>query len=581
MMHLCQGDVGMFVVGNRKDIRREALKMSKNPLCSRCREEGGYSLVLVIVAITVVIFLCYTAVSYASGLSKASTMNSNNMQAYYAADAGIVQAQHYIVQNSSSFTPTAGQVDFGLNTLKWSTYNGNGSLQYGKGRILSLYSNYTAGASTFTLTSKSEYPDPTQYPNYPNYSLKTITATFSIPGSGSGSNPGGGATPGGGNLASGDGSLFTYGILTKDFDLESNAVMSGVACTDSLTMSGGGTIGGSSAPYNVYSNGGVTVSNGSGLNGGVYAQGNVSLTGGSNVMNSVQALGTLYIGGGTTVSGTIEAHGSAELAGTFPQAQSDSSIKLDGGTVINGPVNAGGSLELDNGTVINGNPQTMGSLNFVGGGCQINGTAYVNGSTSPVYPSNQYTISGGVPKYLASLPSLNLNIPTVPSISQPNLAYYSGEAQAQGNYYSSGQTIKLDTQTWKGVYYYNGNITVSSSEPWDQTDPNFSGQAVIVASGKITFDGNQCVLPKTAQDSLVLISGGDMDLQSNNHSANNTLYLYSGGNMNLTNNPLGQGALVCAGTLSIGGGSGNQFTQVTVNSGGGGSVGQIVGWQQS
>jgi cytoskeletal protein CcmA (bactofilin family) len=372
--------------------------------------------------------------------------------------------------------------------------------------------------------------------------------------------------PGGnGNLAPGDVNLFTYGILTNNFNFENNAVMSSVSCVGNLTMSGGASIGTNSSQYNTYSNGTVTVSNGSGLHGNLTAQGNVSLTGGSNVMNSVSTLGTLYIGGGSTVSGTIEAHESAELAGTFPQAQSDSTITLDGGSVIDGPVNAGGALQLDNGATITGNPKTMGNLTFVGGGCAINGTAYVNGTTTPSYPSTQYSITGGSPQKLASLPSLNLNIPAIPTIGKPNLAWYSSQAQNSGYYSSSGQTIKLDTQSWNGIYYYNGNLTVSSSTPWNQTTPNFSGDAVIVASGTITFDSNQVILPKTSQDSLVLISGGDMDMESNNNSANNTIFLYSGGNMNLLDNPLGQGALACAGTLSIGNGSGNQFTQIMVN----------------
>ncbi|NPV28515.1 MAG: hypothetical protein HPY58_02450 [Firmicutes bacterium] len=132
-----------------------------------------------------------------------------------------------------------------------------------------------------------------------------------------------------------------------------------------------------------------------------------------------------------------------------------------------------------------------GSLTL-SGSTEIRGDAYASGSITEQHDNikgNTYPNHPGFP----SFPSLDVE-------------HYKSRALESYQYYQGDKTFggKNETTSYSGIYFVEGNVEISG---------RYSGQAVIVARGKIEVTGD-LKADNTASDMLVLISLGDVDIKN-------------------------------------------------------------------
>lgn len=170
-------------------------------------------------------------------------------------------------------------------------------------------------------------------------------------------------------------------------------------------------------------------------------------------------------------------------------------VKVVGSFLTTGPTTQNQVFDFG---VFSGGPLTMG------GSLHVTGTAHANGN---IKTNGNPTVTGKVTssgtKIGSSSNYLGGTEVGVPKIAMPvvDLAYYRAHAS---QIYSHNKAFN-EHEVLDGIAYVDGDCTINS---------HFSGRGVIVASGRITINGNAC-LENEATDAFALISATGIKLNGN------------------------------------------------------------------
>lgn len=153
---------------------------------------------------------------------------------------------------------------------------------------------------------------------------------------------------------------------------------------------------------------------------------------------------------------------------------------------------------------MNGNFTVTGDT-FSNGNTTMNGNASISGDvgSAGTIKTNGNSHIGGARK------------PAAAKISMPviDTAHYQNEATQT---YSSGKSFNGNIAL-NGVVYVNGNCSING---------NFSGKGLIVATGKVTINGNAGLVNPNGDDSFAIIAGGGVKINGNS-SIQGWIYTHS------------------------------------------------------
>jgi hypothetical protein len=167
-------------------------------------------------------------------------------------------------------------------------------------------------------------------------------------------------------------------------------------------------------------------------------------------------------------------------------------VKVIGSFLTTGPTTQNGVFDFG---VFSGGPLVMGGSLHVTGTSHANGNIKTNGN-----PTVTGKVSSSGTKIETSSNYLGGTQVGVPKISMPvvDLAYY----RANASQIYSGNKAFNEHEVLDGIAFVEGDCTINS---------HFSGKGVIVASGKITINGN-ALLEDEATDGFALISATGIKL---------------------------------------------------------------------
>jgi len=477
--------------------------------------QKGQVMIIIIGMIAVLGVLTSTALVFARSQFTSGEQQRRLTKAYYIADAGITKAMS-IIKNNPEILDNPQDLSI--------------SESYGDGKIETVTLSDPLDGK-YTITSTGVYPNPDIFPNIPS-TRRTITAQIEYKEGEQGDDsgdwypppPGGDdddddeyIPPGGGTEPGGE-SYFATGLWANSVIINSNNVLkTSIYSYGNVTVNSNAQVGDYSQSRNIYANGSVTLNSGSNIWGNIHTQGNITLNSSQGVSQNLKSLRNITLNSNNEISDSVLALGNiiVNSGSNFNKMQANGKIELNSNITINGTVKTQGLLKMNSNNHIKDSCWVMGNLNMNSNNT-IDGTTWVHGTTTK---NSGNIMAGGAfpapPPYLDSMDPLELDIPDVPAVPLPDINWYKTEAQkTQGHYFSDSQSLGLGSFTSDGIYFIDGNLTFPSSSG------AFSGKATIVASGNITVRSNKNItLSDPDNDSLLLIAGGRINMNSNNNIA--------------------------------------------------------------
>lgn len=468
----------------------------------RLSGQSGQALVTVLFVMIMLLSLGGAVLLASAGVQKNAASAMRQKQAYYIAEAGVNQVIALVAAGQS-----------GLSSIINEPYAGG---------IMAAASCSGPVQGVYTIKCTGKYPDPDEHPEAPPgfVSACTITANYQLT---SAREPGGG-------LEQGAAGYFRRGIWTGSLAVGNGSqINSDIYIGGDLDVASGGSVGDSSCPVCIYTDGSVTLASGGSLYGDIASRGDIDLSWGNSASNNLAAAGDIILGTGNRVEGAVLTSGELAIDGSVVNhLEAGRGIDLENGCTVRGAVKTGGDLLVGEDININESVWAMGDLTVNEGSC-IGGNAWVHGNSS---------INGGQTRLLAAL---SLRHPAVAAVGlppAPNLDYYRQQARdIPGHYFSSNQTFVLDdSQPWDEIYYVEGDLLLNT------TGQKFAVRATIVASGTIIIRDSQRILPvDEGRDSLVLIAGDRIQMGSNSGL---TAFLWAGNSIGIGNSSILKGALI-------------------------------------
>jgi predicted acyltransferase (DUF342 family) len=486
------------------------------------RDEKGQAAILALGILTIVLVVAGSMIALGAGQRSASQVQHKRMEAYYVADAGLVKALAMLENEADPLSLLDNPGD-----PKWAALTGKYPEATVEGEAYGLIESLTPsslGGGVYEIVAVGRYPDWDQ-----NYSKKTLTAKVKVETE-AGGGPGGGIEPGAADY-------FGRGVWAGLFEANNSTdIRSDVYCTGSITANNALRIGEEGSPGSIYANGDITFNNSCNAAGNIYSRGNIDLRNGSSVSDIIQAMGNITLGNGNKINGSVQALGNIDIVNgsNFNQLQANGTVTLGNGVKVNGIIRAVGNLSMVNGNHVYSTVWTMADLTL-GNSCTVDGNAWVHGGHST---GNGSEVKGGI-FYLEQMSPLELEVPVVPPVPAPDLPWYENEAQkAEGHYFDGNTTFNLNNEPWDGIYYVNGDITLTYSGG----SKKYAGKATVVASGNIVIPNAKDILPLDEDnDSLLLIAGGDF-LASNSNDIR--AFLWAGNKVEMNNAVKVYGAVI-------------------------------------
>jgi len=166
------------------------------------------------------------------------------------------------------------------------------------------------------------------------------------------------------------------------------------------------------------------------------------------------------------------------------------SYEVDPSRVFEGAIFCDSPLTLNGAGGVYPDADGTGGDIYTHGDIVFNGTSFGMSEDGSIYTTGTTNwVPGEVPSTHVHENIAPLQMPVI------DLDYYRSIATT---YYSSGQTFTGDDLTGlSGVIYVKGDVTISGT---------YTGQAVIVATGKITVTGNGVIAADSSVDTIALLS---------------------------------------------------------------------------
>jgi|GEM_PF-1584905 hypothetical protein len=502
------------------------------------RNEKGQALILVVGILAIVALLTSSALIYAKSQNLNAIRQKKQMQAYYIADAGITKA---IAKIKSE--------DFDFSSLK--------NLPYGGGKIEEVTSNpSTSGSDKYKLTSKGVYPNPDDHPNVgPKssfFSWKTLTAEIEV------TKPP--TPPQGWPKGLLDRPIWTDSLTVK----KECKIYAKTYCSGAVDGQKELVLGKADKPKNLYANGNIDIHKDGKIYGSIFSlDGSIDLDKDFATISSsytIQAKKDIRIKKHSVTGSILSSTGNVDIAkeSQVKDIYAYGKATLAQEAEVQGEIKTFGDINIGNGAHVGGSVWTTSQPHKLNLGNLKEGQSYLIEGAAYVPDPQNYSeqdkakVKGGihllpVPPGL-SMPSLDFP-GSIPEALDPALSLPELELLALGlpnHYFSDSQKeIDLSSGTWNGVYYVEGDLTLTCSTG------KFSGMALFVAGGSllpkkegvISIANNTLISPQNKSDFLGLIAKNNIELgQENTISAN---VLWAGNKVTLSKNSVLHSYIIC------------------------------------
>lgn len=473
------------------------------------KDEKGQALILAMMVLLVIFTTGSAVLSVSESHRRAVTYGHDQMQAYYAADAGVEKVLAQVNEHPE-------WVD-GLAAGEEVSFYSDSSL------TVKVTKNYASGSTVLLVESVGRH----------NNGQRTLEAEIKVGqpldfthGIWAESPPGGPST------FANNAKIYSDIVSEGAINAENNVLIDGLTkSNDDITIYNNASVTG-----DIFSRGNVEIENNAEPVGDIYAVGNVTLSNNAKLGGNVQAGGDVVVANNVEINYDVKAGGDVTLQnnGTVNgNVASGGSVQLNSNAVISGDVEAVGGVTLAGNAEVHGSIYSMGDV-FLNKNCKVLGDVYANGS---VDIGKNVTIGGDVH------PGQNLNIDVqldldfeAPRFPETDVSYYRNKADViyAGDDLEDGKkTFFLHSGSEiNGIHFVEGDVDISGT---------YSGDAVIAAVGKINVTGDLKPLDGDDESRLTLVSFDEIIVSSNN---NVKALFYSDGEITLNNNVEVAGSII-------------------------------------
>lgn len=518
------------------------------------KNEQGQTLILVIGILAVLTMVASVALVYAKNQNITAIRQKKQMQAYYVADAGITKAIEMIKSN-----PELLDTSDPFNDLEG---------EYAGGKIEEVTKTGPDANGIYTITSKGVYPNPDNYPSAgPEFfSRKTITAEIEV------TMP---PTPPQGWPEG----LLDRPIWTDSLNVKKECkIYADIYCSGAVDGQKELVLGKADSPKNLYANGNIDIHKDGEIFGNIYSlDGSIDLDKDFATVSSsytIQAENDIRIKKHSVTGFILSTAGNVDIAKEtqVKDIYAYGAVTLAQEAEVQGEIKAIGDINIGNGAHVGGSVWTTSQPHKLNLGNLKEGQSYLIEGAAYVPDPQNYSdqdkakVKGGIHQLPVppgvTIPPLNFPgsipialdpndriipvdqplldlLPDLPSWLLPEtyLELFKSLAIVQGHYYPDSQEIDLSSETWFGVYYVEGDLTLTCSTG------KFSGVAFFVAEGDISISDNTSISPQNESDFLGLIAKNDIKLGQNNTIG--AYALWAGEKVVLSKNSILHSYIIC------------------------------------